>query len=198
MDTGDRIRNARKKAGLTQSELGKKLGVPFQSISQWERGKRHPKFETMVNLAYALDVDIDYLLGTEDVESLKEDRAMQKEMMESMTEEDVDVLCKLFDMTEDEVIDAIGKDGSEDSAVRRTRVKLYTALKTYIPPVTIRWENAKVQQERGTEDAGRGLEYRLFLAFIRLNDAGKEKAVERVEELAEIPKYRESPIIGKG
>lgn len=58
MTTGQRIKAARKKAGLTQAELAKKLDdIPFQSISQWERDLRNPKYETLVRIATALKVD---------------------------------------------------------------------------------------------------------------------------------------------
>ena len=39
---GKYIKTARIKAGLTQVELAQKLGIPYQSIGQWERGKRKP------------------------------------------------------------------------------------------------------------------------------------------------------------
>lgn len=51
MTTGQRIRAARKKAGMTQAELAEKLEIPFQSVSQWERDIRNPKKETLERLA---------------------------------------------------------------------------------------------------------------------------------------------------
>lgn len=38
MDMGDRIREYRKKLGLTQQELGEKLGLQKAAISKFERG----------------------------------------------------------------------------------------------------------------------------------------------------------------
>lgn len=58
MTTGQLIKAARKEAGLTQAELATKLSVPYQSISQWERGTRSPKIETLERIAVALDVPI--------------------------------------------------------------------------------------------------------------------------------------------
>lgn len=55
MTTGERIKAARKKAGMTQAELAAKLDVPFQSISQWERDVRNPKNETIEKIARALN-----------------------------------------------------------------------------------------------------------------------------------------------
>lgn len=57
MTTGQRIKNARKNANMTQAELAQKLEIPFQSVSQWERDIRRPKKETLANIAKALDVD---------------------------------------------------------------------------------------------------------------------------------------------
>ena len=56
MTTGERIKAARKRAGMTQAELSSKLGIPFQSISQWERNIRKPKQETIAKIADALNV----------------------------------------------------------------------------------------------------------------------------------------------
>lgn len=54
MTTGERIKAARKAAKMTQADLAKKLGIPFQSISQWERDLRNPKSETIQRIAKAL------------------------------------------------------------------------------------------------------------------------------------------------
>lgn len=55
--TGQRIKIAREKANMTQAELAQKLGISFQSISQWERDIRIPKKETLKSIANALGVD---------------------------------------------------------------------------------------------------------------------------------------------
>ena len=57
MTTGERIKAARKKAGMTQAELAEKLEIPFQSVSQWERDIRNPKKETLEKIAEKLGVD---------------------------------------------------------------------------------------------------------------------------------------------
>ena len=57
MTTGARIKAARKKAGMTQDDLGAKLGVSGSMIAQYETGKRKPKIETLKKIADALKVD---------------------------------------------------------------------------------------------------------------------------------------------
>ena len=53
---GEQIKEVRKKAGLTQKELGERLGVSYQSIAQWENNLRKPKYDTLKRIAEALDV----------------------------------------------------------------------------------------------------------------------------------------------
>ena len=55
MSIGENIKNLRKKAGITQQELADRIGIPFQSISQWECGKRNPKYITVIRIAEALE-----------------------------------------------------------------------------------------------------------------------------------------------
>lgn len=54
MTTGERIRQARKSAGMTQAELAHKLGISAAGIAQWENDLRNPKIETLRKLADAL------------------------------------------------------------------------------------------------------------------------------------------------
>lgn len=128
MTVGERIKEARKTAGLTQKELGERLGVSFQAVAQWENNLRNPKIDTLQKIASALNVSVDSL-GV------------------------IDVAADLL----------------SDYA---------TAL----------------QQKNAIEILGQaiGLENieRIVIALDLLNDEGKTKAVERVEELAEIPKYQ--------
>lgn len=58
MKTSEKIRQARKNAGLTQKQLATKLGFTAQNLAQYETGKRQPKFETLNKIADALDADV--------------------------------------------------------------------------------------------------------------------------------------------
>ena len=55
--TGELIKLARKKAGLTQAELGKKLGVTSAAISQFEKTNANPTSETIRKIAEILKID---------------------------------------------------------------------------------------------------------------------------------------------
>lgn len=59
---GERIRIIRKAAGLTQQELAAALNMQYQNISQYERGIRQPKIETIKRIADVLEVNFVFLL----------------------------------------------------------------------------------------------------------------------------------------
>ena len=63
MTTGQLIKAARKKAGMTQKELGAKLGVAYQTLAQWENDLRNPKLDTLQRIASALGVPVQDLIS---------------------------------------------------------------------------------------------------------------------------------------
>lgn len=60
---GNRIRQLRKNSGLTQEELGKKLGVIKQTVSSWENNISEPNSEVLSKIASVFNVSIGYLYG---------------------------------------------------------------------------------------------------------------------------------------
>lgn len=62
MSFGERLRKARKAAGLTQSDLAEKIGRTAQNVNQYELGLRSPKIETAQTFANALGVSVSELL----------------------------------------------------------------------------------------------------------------------------------------
>lgn len=65
MTTGKRIQQARKAAGLSQKQLGEKLGLSASMIGQWENDLRNPKKETLTKIADALDVSVSDICSDE-------------------------------------------------------------------------------------------------------------------------------------
>lgn len=64
MTIGERIKAARKQAGMTQQELADKLNVSYVGVSQWESGRRNPKQGTLSRIADVLDIPLSDLIGT--------------------------------------------------------------------------------------------------------------------------------------
>lgn len=60
---GERLKQARKAAKLTQRELAQRLSTDVMNISRWERGEvKRPSGENLAALADALGVSSDFLL----------------------------------------------------------------------------------------------------------------------------------------
>ena len=62
-ELGNRIKQLRQQANLTQSQLAKILNVSPALISAYELGDRKPSLEILVSLAATFKVSTDYLLG---------------------------------------------------------------------------------------------------------------------------------------
>ena len=76
----NKIKEYRKKAGLSQAELAQKVGISEISIRKYESGERRPKLETLISIAKVLDVDVN------EFESLRNDRVVfdTSELFESI------------------------------------------------------------------------------------------------------------------
>lgn len=64
---GEFIYQKRKKIGLTQEELGRKLGVTNKAVSKWEVGETLPDLTMLKPLADLLQVTVDELLSQKEV-----------------------------------------------------------------------------------------------------------------------------------
>jgi transcriptional regulator with XRE-family HTH domain len=62
---GNRLREARLSAGLSQSELEELSGIPKARLSRYENGHVEPSIQTLNRLARALNVSEASLLGDE-------------------------------------------------------------------------------------------------------------------------------------
>lgn len=56
---GEMIRETRKAKGLTQKELGEKLGISESAVSKYESGKENPTAELIQKVADALGVSLE-------------------------------------------------------------------------------------------------------------------------------------------
>ena len=70
MEFHERLSFLRKAAGLTQEQLGARVGVTRQAVSKWESGQVSPDAATVARLCGALNVSADFLvLGREPVDA---------------------------------------------------------------------------------------------------------------------------------
>ena len=67
----DRIKQLRKKKGVSQSQLAEAIGVKNNTVSTWERGTRKPDFDALQLLSNYFEVSFEYLLGSSDKEEAR-------------------------------------------------------------------------------------------------------------------------------
>ena len=58
--SGDLLREARLRAGLSQAELARRAGKARSAIGRWERGEVLPSFETLRELVRACGLELGY------------------------------------------------------------------------------------------------------------------------------------------
>ncbi len=60
-----RIKQLREAAGLSQRELGERIGISGPAVAMWESGENRPSLTNLEKLADVLGVSIDAILGRE-------------------------------------------------------------------------------------------------------------------------------------
>lgn len=58
-----RIKQLREAAGLTQRELGERIGVSGPAVAMWETGENRPTLTNLEKLSDVLGVSVDAILG---------------------------------------------------------------------------------------------------------------------------------------
>ena len=72
MALGDRLRDRRERAGLTQGDAAQALRLPRELISMWETEARTPGLGQLEELARLYRVNSAYLLGEEELDEKRE------------------------------------------------------------------------------------------------------------------------------
>ena len=131
---GDRIRDARKAAGLTQEQLAQKCGVATITIRQYESGKRQPRLAQFRDIAAATKTPIQKLLAMPD--ELNVDRIWEIADQAEQDGETKENLEEWFD----EVEDLFSESGffSHVDLYRRVRSFILESLKGFSPEGLLR------------------------------------------------------------
>lgn len=66
----ERIRELRHSLGINQVELGKRLNVTKQCISNWENNNIMPSIDMLIRISKTFSVSADYLLGLKNRQTL--------------------------------------------------------------------------------------------------------------------------------
>ncbi len=96
INIGDKVKELRKKEGLSRDALAKVVGTSGAVIGRYERGEITPSVEIANKIAKALGVSLDFLVGNIDLEL--SDKLMNRiTEVSKMTEKDKDHVFTLLD-----------------------------------------------------------------------------------------------------
>ncbi len=77
----ERIKSLRERAGLTQADVARTLGLSRSGVNAWEMGLSVPSTPYVVALAKCFDVSADYLLGLEETATLSIQGLTEKQIL---------------------------------------------------------------------------------------------------------------------
>lgn len=105
---GQRLRQARDEAGLTQEQLGFEVGVSKASISAWENDRERPSFDNLPRLQAALQRSLDHLIAGGEADQVQEEPAAWPEQPADMPqlEPDAAPISERDDLAN--VVEAVG------------------------------------------------------------------------------------------
>lgn len=193
MKTGVIIRDARKQARLTQSELAAKLGIAVNSVRLYEGGKRIPNAKTLEAIATATGCNINLFFDLGEWDGL----------LSSLSKYSGDcppylLIAMELTMDPDDVRSVI--ESGTDSLLSQRLKYAARILADDLSKVHRESDNRTIELGSDTViTASDGSfisvssdtqEATLLTDFSILNTEGKIKALERISELTEIPKYR--------
>lgn len=95
MNLGEKILELRKKHGLSQEQLGEKINVTRQTISNWELGETSPNPEQLKLISKELNISIDDLLDN-DIKSVIEKKVSNTEKLAGLVLKTLKMLGIMF------------------------------------------------------------------------------------------------------
>jgi transcriptional regulator with XRE-family HTH domain len=98
---GDLVREARRRAGLTQRELAKRAGTTQSSIARLETGQTSPSFDLVVRLIKLCGFRLDVFLDPYDDSDLAQAEALQALRHEERLDHLTDVVRVMNELREE-------------------------------------------------------------------------------------------------
>ena len=98
MKLNDRIKMIMEEKGLTQKELSQMANITVASMSKYLSGDRTPRIDVIVNIANALEVSVDSLLGgaNSTINGLMDAKLVLARGKETLSEDDKKELIKFL------------------------------------------------------------------------------------------------------
>lgn len=220
MTIGEKIKESRITAKMSQQELADILGIKCAGISQWETDKRTPKISSLRKIANALGIGLSELLGLPPdksvaVQKLEQAISENEKKLQAMNQDNEDVssesiaafenIIKGFEGSMDDLILPAKLEHQADLAKKRTAAMLAAQEKKNLPPLLqenliLEFQGISPEQKEvcsavcqivDSADEGKALG-RLLSAYERLNDEGRAELIKRSMEMLCVPAYTES------
>lgn len=182
------IKKLRLEQNLTQSELAAIAGVSDKAVSTWEQGLKNPRKSAINKLAYHFNVSPAWLEGYTNDPTNYNDPELITQIPQSILQNfngDVQKAYTVWKSTEaeyvsegmldivnsldDDILEKYGSDISRAYAEQRKR---------------------DMEQAVSTLESLSSKEKELLTDFLKLNEQGKDKAIEYVKDLSSVDKYR--------
>lgn len=185
----NRIAEFRKKSGFSQAELAAKVGIAQNTLSQYERGIRTPKHDTILKISdflnvypHALygnaewkDVNYKFALDTANAFALLYEFQYSEEIPERIKEQ---IWNKIPDISE--ICNQL-----PDLIANIVTASMVSGDATDIASII---EDSLAGKNISENDAAKLLLY----FFNKLNEKGRAAAIERVVDLTDIQRYRKA------
>ena len=96
LNLGRRIADLRRSKGISQLCLAEMADISKEHLSNLERGNKLPSAKTLAQIASALDVSLDTLVGVDNVQSYIEIDAQLQSLLSSYPLTEKDALLAIF------------------------------------------------------------------------------------------------------
>jgi len=98
MDFGNRLKIVREERGLKREDIATKIGTSAAIIGRYERNERTPSIDIAKNIAAAMEVSLDYLVGDTSV-LLKDKKMMYRlEVLQKVKKEQKERILYMLDL----------------------------------------------------------------------------------------------------
>lgn len=187
-ELGNRIKEARKEAKLSQRQLGEQLNVSYQTIANWENGLRAPIEANLVRLSIALGKSDDFFFSRVSTQ--------ETEPVISTLSENLRTYRKRYSLSQVQLSERTGislvnikayEDGNSGRFITDKNLdilcEVFGAKREDLLGKSV---TAETMQDMTIGNYLREIEE----AVKKLNLTGLQKAAERIAELTELPRYR--------
>lgn len=183
MTVGEKIRELRKKAGLTQKKLGELSDTSETTIKQYELGKRQPRMEQLQKVATALHVQVNDLLPWEDIPEIRDAvYASNLEMLEFFYTDD----CFNYSKSDQQ---RIKQEISNHISIGNT-IENPEERQEYYNQLIVKYTHDFLDHLIEPYSEHDVLDIAILIArYLALNGTAQSKVSEYAEELTEIPRY---------